>query len=69
MWVIAYLTKSNYFTIENPKYTASELHDEMKRYGVRYYFNFLANNIGESQIEGMHKIANCDGLEIFEFVN
>lgn len=69
MWVVAYLTKSNYFTIENTKYSASALHDEMKRYGVRYYFNFLENNIGESQIEGMKKITSCEGLEIFEFVN
>lgn len=43
MWVIAYLTGSNFYTIEKSDYSKGELLLEMNRYGVDHYL-FRAEN-------------------------
>lgn len=68
MWVIAWLTKSNYYTIERSTYSHHELLTEMKRYGVQYYFVESHNNVGELDITGMKKLYTLGTLEIFELL-
>jgi hypothetical protein len=44
MWVIAYLTGSNFYTIEKSGYSREELLQEMDRYGVEHYLLRAENN-------------------------
>lgn len=69
MWVVAYLTNSHFYTIEQSGYTSRELMDEMKRYDVKYYFYESENNISNTSVEGMKKIMTYHDLEIFERVD
>ena len=45
MWVIAYLTGSNFYTIEKSGYSREELVQEMDRYGVEHYLFRAENNL------------------------
>lgn len=69
MWVIAYLTKSNFFTIEKTEYSYQQLMDEMKRYDVKYYFYESENNIIEGNIHGLDKVVIYRNLQVYERVN
>lgn len=66
MWVIAYLTGSNYFTIEQTNYSTDELLSEMKRYHIQYYF--LESGAGSPSIDlvNMKKVGKFGGMEVFE---
>lgn len=68
MWVVAYLTKNPFYTIERTDYTQQELLDEMKRYHVKYFFEVSENNKLNFQLDSniAKKIAHQDGLDIFE---
>lgn len=68
MWVIAWLTKGNFYTIERSDYTEAELLQEMKRYDVRYYFVENQTHAGVSSLPGMQKIAGNDRLSVFEVI-
>lgn len=69
MWVIAWLTKSQFYTIEKSDYKHAELLAEMKRYGVKYYFFESENNVAQCNIEGMRYLFTVDKLSIYERVN
>lgn len=71
MWVIAYLTKSQFYTIERTDYNESDLILEMKRYGVKYYFyeaenNKIKHSLDENYFKKINQIGN---LEIYEKLN
>jgi hypothetical protein len=66
MWVIAWLTKSNYYTIEKTNYTYDQLIAEMKRYDVKYYFFESEHNVSQVEMKGMQKIVEVGNLNIFE---
>jgi hypothetical protein len=70
MWVIAYLTKSSFYTIENNNYTEQELIDEMKRYGVQYYFFEAENNCLQHEPSNVYfkKINQINNLSIYQFI-
>jgi hypothetical protein len=44
LWVVAYLTGSQFYTIEKTDYTLSELKNEIVRYDLDYYFLYTENN-------------------------
>ncbi len=50
MWVIAYLTNSQYYTIERTTYRIDELKNEMKRYQVDYYIQSIEHNLQNTAI-------------------
>lgn len=68
MWVVAYLTKSAYYTIEKSGYTETELIDEMNRYGVKYYFFEAENNVIHQNISPTHfdVVAQGEGLVVYK---
>ncbi len=68
MWVIAYLTKNPFFTIEKQNYTQEELNLDIKKYHVAYYFFISENNQANiiMQDASMDKVANMDGLDVFK---
>lgn len=51
MWVIAYLTQSQFYTIEKTDYTIHELKQEMNRYQVDQFIYSIENNIGNTLIQ------------------
>jgi hypothetical protein len=61
MWVLAYLSRSQYYTIEASSYTEAELVNEMKRYRVKWYLQEKGkcNN-------GLHFNGNDRWLKRFE---
>jgi hypothetical protein len=69
MWVVAYLTKSSFFTIERTDYSLDELKLEMARYQVDYYFMDMENNV----FPNLHLDADftpflkVGGIQIFKF--
>jgi hypothetical protein len=71
MWVIAYLTKSSFYTIEKNMYTEQELIAEMKRYGVQYYFFEAENNCLQPEFSNVYfkKINQINNLSIYQFIN
>jgi hypothetical protein len=71
MWVIAYLTKSSFYTIEKTNYSEQELIAEMKRYGVQYYFFEAENNIITPELHNAYlkKIHQINNLSIYQFIN
>ncbi len=69
MWVLAYLTKNNYYTIEKANYTSSELFSEMKRYKVKYYFYESWQYVPKVELDNMKKVGKYGGIEVFEFLN
>jgi hypothetical protein len=68
MWVVAYLTKSNFYTIEQSGFTQEALLNEMKKYQVRYYFFESENNTSTLQMEGMKSIFKYNNIEILELL-
>jgi hypothetical protein len=43
-WAIAYLSKNKNYTIENYSFTSMELENEIKRYGIEYYWHYSQNS-------------------------
>ena len=41
--VVAYLSKSSYYTIAKPSYTTDELLEELDHYQIRYYFFYYSS--------------------------
>jgi hypothetical protein len=58
MWVIAYLSQSSFYTIEQSEYTLTTLKEEMTRYKVKYFLQVNENNL----------IANCSSDTSFQFI-
>jgi hypothetical protein len=54
-WIIAYLTKNNYYSNDQKNYTSDELMQEIIRYKIDYYFDF-GNNQVNSLLEGRNGI-------------
>jgi hypothetical protein len=44
MWVMAYLSNNQFYTIEKSNYTQQELEKELLRYGIKYYLHTNENN-------------------------
>ena len=61
MWVLAYLTHSQYYTVEATSFTEADLVNEMKRYGVKWFLQEKGkcNN-------GLHFNGNAMWLKRFE---
>ena len=68
MWVVAYLTKSNFYTIEQSGYSQETLLNEMKKYQVKYYFFESENNTSNIQMKGMKSIFKYNNIEILEML-
>jgi hypothetical protein len=73
MWVIAYLTHSQFYTIEKTDYSEDELVEELNRYKVKYYFLQIENKkvhadiVRKSFAEKYQRLPlNINDLEIFE---
>jgi hypothetical protein len=58
MWVIAYLSQSSFYSIEQSEYTLTTLKEEMTRYKVKYFLQVNENNL----------IANCSSDTSFQFI-
>ena len=70
MWVVAYLTGNQFYTIERSDYSKSELIDELKRYKVDYYLMEMENNVlGEQVLDSMFKpVLQVQGKTIFKVI-
>lgn len=66
MWVIAYLTGSQFYTIEKQNYSERELIDEMKKFEVKYLFFQTENNILKCNFENFQLLMNVGDLKILE---
>lgn len=58
MWVIAYLSRCSFYTIEQTDYSITALKKEMTRYKVKYFLQVNENNL----------VANCSSDSSFQFV-
>lgn len=69
MWVVAYLTKNPFYTIERSDYTIAELISEMKRYNVKYYLYQSENNKPDIRLDESHfsLLYKTDGFDLYEF--
>ena len=67
MWVVAYLTKNPFYTIERSDYSIEELISEMKRYKVQYYLFQSENNKPDIRLtnDSFHFIMKGDGYDIY----
>nr|MBP6456724.1 hypothetical protein [Chitinophagaceae bacterium] len=45
MWIVSYLNKNQYYTIDNNEIKIEELKNEMKRYKVNYFIDFSQKSI------------------------
>lgn len=68
MWVVAYLTGNQFYTIERSDYTKPELIAELKRYKVDYYLLDIENNVlGEQVQDSMFKpVLQVQGKTVFK---
>jgi hypothetical protein len=67
MWVVAYLTKNPFYTIERTDYSIEELISEMKRYNVKYYLFQSENNKPDIRLSNNNFtfIMKGDGYDIY----
>ncbi len=68
MWVVAYLSQNQFYTIERTDYTEQELIDEMKRYHVTYYLFQSENNKPSIQLDEQffHLLFKTNGFDLYE---
>lgn len=71
MWVVAYLTKNSFYTIERTNYKLEELKAEMRKYGVKYYFLEMENNVFPAiNIDNSFIFRReVNGVKIFELID
>lgn len=67
MWVIAYLSKNSFYTIERTDYNYQELLDEMRRYNVKYFLYESENNKVQINLGKEFKfVFKSDGFDCYE---
>lgn len=72
MWVISYLTKSHYYTIEASSFNEEELISEMKQYGIKWFLQEKEKCNDGLHFEGNNqwsKRFETDRFIAFELVN
>ncbi|MBL7765679.1 MAG: hypothetical protein JNJ58_06280 [Chitinophagaceae bacterium] len=68
MWVIAYLTGTQFFTIERSDYTYDELLKEIDRYGINYFIYTSENNKPPLLLpqDRFELITKLDGMDVYQ---
>jgi hypothetical protein len=68
MWVVAYLTGNQFYTIERSDYSKAELIAELKRYKVDYYLMEMENNVlGKQVLDSIFKpVLQVQGITVFK---
>lgn len=66
MWVVAYLSKNQFYTIEKNDYTEDELKNEINFYGVEYYFLGMEKNNIDIDINSMEFVGQTHDIKIYK---
>lgn len=69
MWVIAYLNKSRYFTIENSSIEWSQLISEMKKYQVKYFFKKNEKLSNQVELNGFQYVMKAGKYDVYQLQN
>ena len=66
MWVVAYLSNNRFYTIEKNDFSEKELKNEIKQYGVEYYFLGMKKNNFNINIESMQFVGQTHDIKIYK---
>lgn len=69
MWVIAYLNKAKYYTIENSSIEWEQLKNEMKLYRVKYFFKKNEKSLKEGEFKDFQFVMKAGVYDVYELLN
>lgn len=69
MWVIAYLNKGKYYTIENTSIEWEQLINEMNLYKVKYFFKKNQKLLQEDEVKGFQYVMKAGEYDVYELLN